>query len=69
VQRLAAALHEIAGVDAVARLPFSKTVLAATLGLKKETLSRLLRQFAGEGLIRVERREIVILDRGRLTEV
>ena len=68
-QRLAAALHEIAGNDAVARLPFSKTVLAAKLGLTKETLSRLLRQFAGDGLIRVERREIAILDRARLTEV
>jgi CRP-like cAMP-binding protein len=65
-QRLAAALHDIAGAGTVARLPFSKTVLAATLGLKKETLSRLLRQFAADGLIRVERREIAILDRARL---
>jgi CRP-like cAMP-binding protein len=68
-QRLAAALDEIAGNDTVARLPFSKTVLAAKLGLKKETLSRLLRQFAADGLIRVERREIAILDRERLPAV
>ena len=50
------------------RLPVSKTVVAARLGLKKETLSRLFRQFADDGLIEVSRRDITILDRGRLTE-
>jgi CRP-like cAMP-binding protein len=30
--------------------------------VKKETLSRLLRQFAAEGVIEVSRREISILD-------
>jgi hypothetical protein len=32
----------------------------------KETLSRLLRQFAEEGMIAVERRSIRLLDRERL---
>ena len=68
-QRLAAALHGLAGADAVVQLPFSKTLLAAQLGLKKETLSRLLRQFAARELIRVKRREIVLLDKARLREV
>jgi CRP-like cAMP-binding protein len=47
-------------------LPVSKTVIAALLGMKKETLSRLLHQFAADGIIGVRRREIAILDRRRL---
>lgn len=49
-----------------ARLPVSKTLVAARLGMKKETLSRLLRRLAAEGLIEVSRREIVIPDRDAL---
>jgi CRP-like cAMP-binding protein len=48
------------------QLPFSKTLLAARLGMKKETLSRLLRQFAEDGVIAVTRRRVAILDRERL---
>ena len=44
------------------RLPVSKTLVAARLGVKKETLSRLLRQFTANGLIEVSRRDIAILD-------
>lgn len=44
------------------RLPCSKTLIAARLGMKKETLSRLLKRFAGAGLIAVSRGEIEILD-------
>jgi CRP-like cAMP-binding protein len=47
-------------------LPVSKTVVAARLGMKKETLSRLLHQFVRDGIIEVRRREIAILDRARL---
>lgn len=53
----------------VVRLPVSKTLVAARLGVKKETLSRLLRQFAAEGVIEVSRREISILDRDALTKL
>ncbi len=49
------------------QLPVSKTVVAALLGMKKETLSRLLRQFTSEGMIGMTRREIAILDPGRLS--
>jgi CRP-like cAMP-binding protein len=49
-----------------ARLPVSKTLVAARLGMKKETLSRLLRGLADEGLIAVAQRDITVLDRERL---
>jgi CRP-like cAMP-binding protein len=71
LQRLAAYLQSIAeptstpGVWA-ARLPVSKTVVAARLGMKKETLSRLLRRLARQGVIEVAQREITIRDRARL---
>jgi CRP/FNR family transcriptional regulator, dissimilatory nitrate respiration regulator len=74
-QRLASYLHSLAqpGADASAtctvHLPVSKSVVAARLGLKKETLSRLFRQFTVDGLIVVSRRDIEILDAERLTEV
>ena len=66
-QRLAAYLCSLApedgAADACIRLPVSKTLVAALLGVKKETLSRLLRDFAERRLIAVARREITILDR------
>ena len=52
-----------------ARLPATKTLIAARLGMKKETLSRLLHQLAGQRLIAVAQREISILDRAGLSEV
>jgi len=51
------------------QLPVSKTLVAARLGVKKETLSRLLRQFAAHGLIEVSRRDISILDRDGLSRL
>jgi CRP-like cAMP-binding protein len=50
-------------------LPTSKTLLAARLGMKKETLSRLLRALALGGLIVITGREIAILDQERLAAV
>jgi CRP-like cAMP-binding protein len=47
-------------------LPVSKTVVAARLGMKKETLSRLLHQFVADGIIQMRRREIQILDSRKL---
>jgi CRP-like cAMP-binding protein len=74
LQRLAVYLDSIAEpAEApgtwVARLPVSKTLVAARLDIKKETLSRLLRQLAARGLISVARREIRILDRAALAAV
>lgn len=53
----------------IARLPVSKTLLAARLDMKKETLSRLLRRLAADGLIEVARRDIGILDRAGLARL
>jgi len=73
LQRLAAYLDSIAEPEApgrwIARLPVSKTLVAARLGVKKETLSRLLRELAERGLISVVQREVKILDRNALAAV
>lgn len=72
-QRLASYLDSLAepanaaGSCAV-QLPVSKTLVAARLGVKKGSLSRLFRRFADDGVITVSRRKISILDRGRLAE-
>jgi CRP-like cAMP-binding protein len=68
-ERLAAYLDSLADpgtAGATARLPAAKTVVAARLGMTKETLSRLLHRLAAEGLIAVNRREITLLDRAGL---
>ena len=71
VQRLAGYLDALAGQDAskscTVRLPTTKTVIAARLGIKKETLSRLLRDLAHRGLIAVEQRDVAIRDRKGLS--
>jgi CRP-like cAMP-binding protein len=71
VQRLASYLDSVAepvaGNGALrARLPGTKTLVAAQLGMSKETLSRLLRRLATRGLVRLTRREIDIVDREAL---
>jgi CRP-like cAMP-binding protein len=67
-QRLAAYLNGLAqsSTAGTVELPCSKTLIAARLGMKKETLSRLLKRFAGGGLIGVSRSRIAILARERL---
>ena len=70
-ERLAAYLESLAEPGPAplrAQLPAAKTVIAARLGITKETLSRLLRAFIEQGLIRVAKRDITILDPGRLSE-
>jgi len=68
-QRLAAYLGSLAGSsngngDGVlrVRLPATKTLIASRLDMKKETLSRLLRSLAGQGLIEVRGADITLLD-------
>ena len=71
MQRLAAYLASLAAATSdsgacAVTLPVSKTAVAARLGIKKETLSRILRSLADRGVIGVSRREIAILDRDGL---
>lgn len=70
-QRLAGYLESLpkrhSGRGATVHLPVSKTIVAALLGMKKETLSRLLRQFTAEGLIEMTRRDIDIVDPAKLS--
>ena len=75
-QRLAAYLGSLAesgngngsGARTV-RLPASKTLIASRLDMKKETLSRLLRSLAGQGLIEVRGGDITLLDPTLLAEI
>lgn len=74
VQRLACYLDSLAEPGAlanrsIARLPATKTTVAARLGVKKETLSRMLRDLAARGLIKVTGREVAILDRDALARI
>ena len=74
VQRLACLLESLAepGAQAgqwLARLPATKTAVAARLGVKKETLSRMLRGLAEQRLIEVSGRDVAILDRPGLARL
>lgn len=68
IERLARYLAGIAqhagdGSDEwIARLPTSKSGIAARLGITKETMSRLLRELGLRGLIRVDGRDIRVPD-------
>ena len=73
-QRLACYLLSIAsaagnGHPDLSRLPATKTTVAARLGVKKETLSRLLHTFIEHRLIAVQGRDIALLDRPGLAQV
>ena len=72
-QRLASYLHDLAGNGGsptrTVRLPFSKTLVASRLGLKKETLSRLLRDLIERRVIGMTRRDIAILEPAQLGEL
>jgi len=72
LERLAAYLESLAlpGIEpATASLPATKTIVAARLGITKETLSRLLRQLASQGIVQLARRDVILLDRPRLSAV
>lgn len=71
-ERLAAYLESLGGpgmARATVVLPAAKTVIAARLGITKETLSRLLREFSRQGLTVVAGRQIMLLDRARLVAI
>jgi len=49
------------------RLTMTRADIANYLRLAAESVSRVLRRFQNDGLIRVERRDIELIDRERLT--
>lgn len=66
-ERLASYLSSLdAGASGIAHLPAAKSIIAARLGMTKETLSRLLRLLSDEGLIAVAGRDIRVVDPARL---
>jgi CRP/FNR family transcriptional regulator len=50
-------------------LPMARTDIANYLRLAAETVSRILRRFQDDGIVRVERRDVEILDRARLDDI
>jgi CRP/FNR family transcriptional regulator, dissimilatory nitrate respiration regulator len=71
LQRLAGYLGTLAASNggSPVHLPATKTTIAARLGVKKETLSRMLRELAGRRLIEVSGPEVAILDLDALSRV
>ena len=67
-ERLAAYLESLAESPQAASvtLPAAKNLIAARLGMTKETFSRALRELAQSGLISVAGRNVALLDRARL---
>lgn len=53
----------------IVRLPATKSTIAARLGVKKETMSRMLRELVSRGLIAVAGAEIAILNRAGLAQI
>lgn len=70
-ERLAAYLESLAGSPEAASvtLPAAKKLIAARLGMTKETFSRALRELAQAGLVSVAGRNVALLDRARLARV
>lgn len=68
VQRLAAYLESLADGADTARvtLPAPKKLIAARLGMTKETFSRTLHELAQAGLVSVAGRDVALLDRQSL---
>lgn len=65
--RMARFLLEHAEADQVTRR-WTQAEIAAHLGTVRDMVGRTLRAFAEEGLVRLERQRIVLLDRSRLEE-
>jgi CRP/FNR family transcriptional regulator len=65
-QRLAGLLLELAGDADRVRLPWNNQEIAARIGTVREIVSRTFSRMAQEDVLRVEGREVTILDRDRL---
>jgi CRP-like cAMP-binding protein len=72
MQRVAGYLDSLAEpglAQASVHLPATKTVIAARLGITKETFSRLLHDLAEQRIVSVSKRDVLLLDRTRLAAI
>lgn len=72
MQRVAAYLDSLAEpgyAQTSVHLPATKTVIAARLGITKETFSRLLHDLAENRIVSVSKRDVQLLDRTRLAAI
>ena len=67
--RLAGALLEHRGLEGSDILPVTHEVLARDAGTAREVVTRLLKQFQDDGMVRLTRGKVEILDAGRLGKV
>ena len=65
-QRLAGLLLELADEADSVHLPWNNQEIAARIGTVREIVSRTFSRMAHEGVLRIDGREITILDRERL---
>jgi CRP-like cAMP-binding protein len=72
MQRVAAYLDSLAEpgfAETSVHLPATKTVIAARLGITKETFSRLLHDLGEQKIVSVSKRDVALLDRTRLAAI
>ena len=74
-ERVVRLIHELSGSHGerlgnrrAIRLPLSHQDLASLVGLTRETVTHVLGQLQADGLIRIERRRLTVLDERRLAE-
>lgn len=68
-KRLAAFLLEESGLDGTDSLKITHEKIANHMGTAREVVTRMLRWFQSEGLVKLTRGTVDILDRARLTEL
>ena len=66
-KRVAAFLLEESAIEGADRLAITHETIARHLGTHREVVTRMLRYFQGEGLVRLSRGIVELLDRERLT--
>ena len=72
MQRVAGYLDSLAEpgcAQTIVHLPATKTIVAARLGITKETFSRLLHELAEQKIVAVCKRDVELLDRTRLAAI
>ena len=68
-RRVAAFLLEEASIESTNRLKITHEIIANHLGSHREVITRMLRYFQNEGMVRLSRGTIEITDADRLAEL